>query len=87
MTNQRNIIGHFAIIREEADHQQAESLLTKSEILSIINSLTPLLGDSQRSRFRGLSSKSRNDLVNIFKTLEICYLKISIPINNNIEES
>ena len=40
------------IIREEADHQQAESLLTKSEILSIINSLTLLLGDSRRSRFR-----------------------------------
>ena len=53
------------IIREEADHQQAESLLTKSEILSF----NSLLCDSQRSRFRGLSSKFRNDLVNILQDI------------------
>src|SRR6185436_12944180 len=57
------------IIHEEANHQKAESLLPKSEILSIINSLTPLLGDSQRSHFRGLLSKSRNDLVNTLQDI------------------
>ena len=66
------------------DNQQAESLLTKSEILSIINSL---LGDSQRSRFRGLSSKSRNDLVNILQDIRNMLSENSIiTINNNIEE-
>ncbi|CAG8804127.1 10536_t:CDS:2, partial [Racocetra persica] len=37
---------------EEADLQKTESFLKKSEILSIINSLIPFLGDSDRSHFR-----------------------------------
>ncbi|CAG8817153.1 236_t:CDS:1, partial [Gigaspora rosea] len=50
-----------------ADRQKDESSLKKPQILSIINSLVPLLGDSDRSRFRGLSSKSRDDLINILQ--------------------
>ena len=37
------------ITHEEADHQKAESSLTKSQI---INSLNPFLGESERLRFR-----------------------------------
>ena len=48
------------MIGEEADH----SLLTKSQFLSIINSLTSSFNDSERLRFRGLSNKSRDDLMN-----------------------
>ncbi|RHZ83778.1 hypothetical protein Glove_87g140 [Diversispora epigaea] len=55
---------------EDADLQKNESSLTKSQILSIINSLIPFLGDSDRSRFRGLSSKSRNDLLNILQEIK-----------------
>ena len=39
------------VTREEADIQKTESSLTKSQILSIINSLTPFLGDLDRSHF------------------------------------
>ena len=52
------------VTSEEADHQKDENLLTKSQLLSIINSLTPFLGDLQRSHFRGLSSQYRDDLMN-----------------------
>ena len=41
--------------------------LTISQHLSIINSLIPLLGDSERSRFRDLSSKSRDDLMSVLQ--------------------
>jgi len=45
-------------ITHEANHQKAESSLTKSQILSIISLiLNPFLGESERSHFRGLSSK------------------------------
>jgi len=71
------------IIHEEANHQKAESLLPKSEILSIINSLTPLLGDSQRSHFRGLSSKSRNDLVNTLQDIRNILSGDNITISND----
>jgi hypothetical protein len=57
------------ITSEEADLQKAESSLTKSQILSIINSLIPFLNDLDRSRFRSLSSKSRNELVNILQEI------------------
>ncbi|RHZ45106.1 hypothetical protein Glove_691g8 [Diversispora epigaea] len=50
---------------EEADRQKAENSLTKSQILLIINSLIPLLDDLDQLRFRSLSSKSRDDLINI----------------------
>ncbi|CAG8848794.1 2410_t:CDS:1, partial [Racocetra persica] len=43
---------------EEVDFQKTESSLTKSQLSSIINSLILSLGDSDRSHFRGLSSKS-----------------------------
>jgi hypothetical protein len=52
------------VTREEADYQKDESSLTKSQLLSVINALTPLLGDLERSRFRDLSSKSCDDLMN-----------------------
>ncbi|CAG8801946.1 30866_t:CDS:2 [Gigaspora margarita] len=54
---------------EEADLQKNESSLTKSQILSIINSLTPSLG---------LSNKSRNDLINILQEIR------SVLAENNI---
>ena len=72
------------IIREEADHQKTESLLTKSQILSIINSLTPSLSDSERFRFRGLSNKSRDDLVNSLQEIRNILSENSISTNTNI---
>ncbi|RHZ48024.1 hypothetical protein Glove_562g12 [Diversispora epigaea] len=39
------------ITYEEADLQKNKSSLTKLQILSIINSLVPFLGDSDRLRF------------------------------------
>ncbi len=68
---------------EEADLQKTESFLTKSQILSIINSLIPFLNDLDRSRFRGLSSKSRIDLVNILQ--EIRNILAENDINNDEE--
>lgn len=70
------------ITHEEPNHQKAESSLTKSQILSIINSLNPLLGESERSRFRGLSRKSHNDLVNILQEVRNIISENSININN-----
>ena len=52
------------VTSEEGDHQIDENLLTKSQLLSIINSLTPLLRDIERSHFRSLSSQSRDSLMN-----------------------
>ena len=72
------------IIGEEADHQKTESLLTKSQILSIINSLTPSLSDSERFRFRGLSNKSRDDLVNSLQEIRNILSENSISTNTNI---
>ena len=72
----------ISTIREEANSQKAESSLTKSQILSIINSLS----DSQRLRFRGLSSKSRNGLANILQEIGNVLFENSISIINNIEE-
>lgn len=69
------------ITQEEENRQKAESSLKKSHILSIINSLIPFLSESERSRFRGLSSKSRNDLVNILQEI-----KNIISDNNNINK-
>src|SRR6185312_10011326 len=57
------------IIREEADHQKTESSLSKPQILSIINSLTPFLSDTERLRFRGLSNKSRDALANTLQDI------------------
>ncbi|RHZ59155.1 hypothetical protein Glove_365g181 [Diversispora epigaea] len=69
---------------EEANRQKSENSLTKSQILSIINSLTPLLGDLDQLRFRGLSSKSRDDLINILQ--EVRNILIENNINNDKEE-
>jgi len=66
---------------EEADLQKTEGSLKKVEILSIINSLTPFLGDLDRSRFRGLSSKSRADLVNILQEVRNILAENSINTN------
>lgn len=55
------------ITSEDANNQKDENLLTKSQLISIINSLIPLLNDLERSRFRDLSNKSREDLVNILQ--------------------
>jgi len=71
------------VTSEEGDHQRDENLLTKSQLLSIINSLTSLLGDLQRSRFRGLSSQSRDDLMN---TLQVRNTLSENNINTNKEE-
>ncbi|CAG8784260.1 13034_t:CDS:1, partial [Gigaspora rosea] len=66
---------------DEAELQGSESSLKKSEILSIINSLIPSLGDLDRLRFRGLSNKSREDLVNILQEVR------NILAENNISTS
>ena len=72
------------VTREEADNQKDESSLTKSQLLSVINALTPLLGDLERSRFRDLSSKSRDDLMNTLQDVRNT-LSESI-INTNKEQ-
>ncbi|RIB13230.1 hypothetical protein C2G38_2326415 [Gigaspora rosea] len=66
---------------DEAELQGSESSLKKPEILSIINSLIPSLGDLDRLRFRGLSNKSREDLVNILQEVR------NILAENNISTS
>ncbi|RIB18176.1 hypothetical protein C2G38_2311147 [Gigaspora rosea] len=66
---------------EEAELQKSESSLKKSQILSIINSLTPSLGDLDRSRFRGLSNKSREDLVDILQEIRNILAGNSIDAN------
>jgi hypothetical protein len=55
------------ITNEDANNQKAENMLTKLQLLSVINSLIPLLNDLERSRFRGLANKSREDLMNILQ--------------------
>ena len=67
---------------EEADHQKNESSLKKSEILSIINSLIPSLGNSDRLRFRGLSNKSHNDLINILQEIKSVLAENDINIDS-----
>ncbi len=71
------------IIREEADLQKTESSLTRSQILSIINSLIPFLDDLDRLCFRDLSSKPYIDLVNILQ--EIRNILAENNINNDEE--
>ena len=66
------------ITRDEADFQQSETSLTKIEILTIINSLIPSLDDSDQLCFRSLSSKSRNNLLNILQEIR------NILAENNI---
>ena len=75
----------ISTIREEANSQKAESSLTKSQIIhyQLFNSF---LSDSQRLRFRGLSSKSRNGLANILQEIGNVLFENSISIINNIEE-
>ncbi|CAG8805711.1 24253_t:CDS:2, partial [Dentiscutata erythropus] len=53
------------VILEEANCQKNENSLKKPQILLIINSLVSLLGNSDRSRFHGLLSKSCDDSINI----------------------
>src|SRR6266511_1528471 len=66
------------IIHEEADLQKTESSLTRSQILSIINSLISFLDDLDRSCFLDLSNKSCIDLVNILQKIR------NILTENNI---
>ncbi len=73
----------ISITREEANLQKTESSLTRSQILSIINSLIPFLDDLDRSCFRGLLNKPRIDLVNILQ--EIRNILAENNINNNEE--
>ncbi|CAG8839641.1 32723_t:CDS:2, partial [Racocetra persica] len=70
----------ISITCEEADFQKTESSLTKSQLSSIINSLIPSLGDSDRSHFQGLSSKSCNDLINILREIRSVVAENSINI-------
>ncbi|CAG8848577.1 28522_t:CDS:1, partial [Racocetra persica] len=67
---------------EKADFQKTESSLIKSQLSSIINSLIPFLDDFDRSRFRGLSSKSRNDLINILREIRSIVTENSINIGS-----
>src|SRR6266540_6765939 len=71
------------ITREEADLKNTEISLTRSQILSIINSLIPFLDDLDRSRFQDISSKPRIDLVNILQ--EIRNILAENNINNDEE--
>ncbi|CAG8731841.1 15483_t:CDS:1 [Cetraspora pellucida] len=66
---------------DEAELQKSEGSLKKSEILSIITSLIPSLGDSDQSRFCGLSNKSCEELVNILQEVK------NILTENNISIS
>ena len=56
------------ITNEDANNQKADIMLTKPQLLSVINSLIPLLNDLERSRFRGLANKFREDLMNILRS-------------------
>ncbi|RHZ57721.1 hypothetical protein Glove_384g15 [Diversispora epigaea] len=68
--NKKTLFWHsIPITCEEANLQKSESSLTKSQILSIINSLIPSLDDSDRLRFRSLSNKSRDELINILQKI------------------
>ncbi|CAG8648988.1 4591_t:CDS:2 [Cetraspora pellucida] len=66
---------------DEAELQKSEGSLKKSEILSIIISLISSLGDLDRPRFRGLSNKSHEELVNILQEVK------NILAENNISVS
>ncbi|CAG8675408.1 11438_t:CDS:2, partial [Racocetra fulgida] len=69
---------------EEADLQKNDSSLTRPQILSIINSLIPLLGDADRSRFRSLSNKSRDNLMNILQEIRNILANNSSNTNNEM---
>ncbi|CAG8528179.1 7880_t:CDS:2 [Dentiscutata heterogama] len=71
----------ISITCDEAKLQKSEGSLKKSEILFIIISLIPSLDDSDRSCFRGLSNKSREELVNILQEVK------NILAENNISVS
>ena len=75
------------ITQEEADIQQSETSLTKPQILSIINSLIPSLEDSDRLRFRSLSNKTRNNLVNILQEIRGILAEKSIVSGEELEEN
>ncbi|CAG8701835.1 15119_t:CDS:2, partial [Dentiscutata heterogama] len=66
---------------DEAELQKSKGSLKKSEILSIIISLIPSLGDLDRSRFHGLLNKSCKELVNILQEVK------NILAENNISVS
>ncbi|CAG8482275.1 2443_t:CDS:2 [Dentiscutata heterogama] len=69
---------------EEADLQKTDSSLTRPQILSIINSLIPLLGDADRSRFRGLSNKSRDNLMIILQEIRNILADNGVSTNNEV---
>ncbi|CAG8448012.1 28914_t:CDS:2 [Dentiscutata erythropus] len=71
----------ISITCDEAELQKSEGSLKKLEILSIITSLIPSLGDLDRLYFRGLSNKSCEELVNTFQEVK------NILAENNISVS
>jgi hypothetical protein len=68
----------FPITHEEANHQKAESSFTKSQILSIIDSLNPFLVNQNGHIFEAYQVNFRNDLVIIQEVRSI-----NITGNNN----
>jgi hypothetical protein len=81
--NSSSIWHSIPITYEEANLQQAETSLTKSQILSIINSLTPFLNDLDRLRFRNLSNKSRDNLIIILQEIKNIIAENNINSNEN----
>ena len=73
-------------VREEANSQKAESSFNEIADFIHYQLFNSFLSDSQRLRFRGLSSKSRNDLANILQEIGNVLFENSISIINNIEE-
>ena len=71
------------ITHEEANHQKAESSLTKSQILSIINSLNPFLVNQNSHIFEAYQVNFRNDLVNIIQEVRNIISENSINITGN----
>ncbi|CAG8626130.1 5203_t:CDS:1, partial [Dentiscutata erythropus] len=58
--------------------------LTRPQILSIIKSLIPLLDDVDRSCFQDLSSKSRNNLINILQEIRNILADNGVNPNNEV---
>jgi len=61
------------VTSEEANIQQSETSLTKTQILSIINSLLSSLDESDQFQFQNLSSKSCNELTDILQEISEKY--------------
>ncbi|CAG8581530.1 798_t:CDS:2, partial [Dentiscutata heterogama] len=71
----------ISITCKKAELQKSKRSLKKSEILSIINSLTSSLGDLDQLHFCGLSNNFCENLINILQKIRNILTKNSINIS------